>query len=31
MDEHVSKPVRLDDIRKLLDQIRTGSLGAGRD
>jgi signal transduction histidine kinase/CheY-like chemotaxis protein len=23
MDEHVSKPVRLDDIRKLLDQIRT--------
>jgi CheY-like chemotaxis protein len=31
MDEHVSKPVRLDDIRKLLDQIRTGSLGVGRD
>jgi CheY-like chemotaxis protein len=23
MDDHVSKPVRLDDIRKLLDQIRT--------
>jgi CheY-like chemotaxis protein len=23
MDEHVSKPVRLDDIRKVLDQIRT--------
>ncbi|HEU4418752.1 MAG TPA: response regulator [Planctomycetota bacterium] len=24
MDEHVSKPVRLDDIRRLLDQIRAG-------
>ncbi|HZN41497.1 MAG TPA: response regulator [Planctomycetota bacterium] len=26
MDEHVSKPVRLDDIRRLLEQIHTGRL-----